>query len=259
MLTPQILDIVTQLAPGVQSWPRRQPGLLVVGGKILRYADMHSFFHQARQIFGDRLYDFQCGAPAPRILDCGAHIGLASLFLKERFPAARIQAFEADAQLADTCRANLAAFGASDVEVVQAAVWTHDQGVSFSTTHDDAGHVAEASGAEKVPSVRLKSLLGERVHFLKLDVEGAEFDLIDDCGDQLANVDRLIIEVHAMGATQARIGPLLQRLEAANFRYVLSDLHAAIWEPSLSPPPFAFCRTEKFIVSVFAWQERPGA
>lgn len=188
MLTPQILEIVAQVAPSVQSWPRRTPGLLVVGGKILRYADMHSFYHQARQIFGDRLYDFQCAETAPLILDCGAHIGLASLFLKERFPAARIQAFEADAALAETCRANFAAFGVPDVAVTQAAVWTHDRGVSFDATHDDAGHVAENSAAAKVPSVRLKALLaGQHIDFLKLDVEGAEFDLIEDCGSDLAN------------------------------------------------------------------------
>lgn len=256
MLTKQFLEVVAQLGPSVKNWPRRQPGLLMIGGKVLRYADLHSFYHQARQIFGERLYDFRCGVPAPRILDCGAHIGLASLFFKEQFPAARIEAFEADAELADTCRKNLAAFGV-DVGVVQAAVWTHDRGVSFATTHDDAGHVVAGSGGDAVPSLRLKTLLeAERVDFLKLDVEGAEFDLIADCGDSLDNVDRLVIEVHAMGGEQAQIGHLLKDLEVRGFRYVLSDLHPAVWAPSSSPPPFSFCRTEKFIVSVFAWHRR---
>lgn len=252
MLTPQILEIVTQVAPSVRSWPRREPGVLVVGGKLLRYADMHSFFHQARQIFGDRLYDFACQEPAPRILDCGAHIGLASLFFKELYPRARIEAFEADAALAELSRANLRSFGADDVKVAQAAVWTHDRGVRFDHSHDDAGHVAETG--EAVPSVRLRSLLEERVHLLKLDVEGAEFALIEDCGETLRNAERIIMEVHAMGAEQSPIGPLLARLENLGFRYTLSDLHAATWEPSAAPPPFAFPRAEKFIVSVFAWQ-----
>jgi len=253
MLTPQILDIARQIAPSVRDWPRRHPGVLVVGGKLLRYADMHSFYHQVRQLFGDRLYDFQCTAPAPRILDCGAHIGLASLFFKETHPAARITAFEADADLADTCRANFSTFGYSDIDVLHAAVWTHDQGVSFDTSHDDAGHVVEGEGT-KVPSVRLKDYLKDPVHFLKLDVEGAEFALLDDCGAALKNVERMIIEVHAMDGEQAPIGALLARLESLGFRYTLGDLHAAVWVPSVAKPPFAFCPTEKFIVSVFAWQ-----
>ena len=254
MLSQQILEIVNQLTPGIQSWPRRQPGMLMVGKTALRYADLHSFYYQARQIFGDRLYDFRSASPAPLILDCGAHIGLASLFFKELFPAARIHAFEADAALAELCRLNLEAFNAGDVAVHASAVWTHDKGVSFDTSHDDAGHVVDDAKAAKVPSVRLKSLLNEPVDFLKLDVEGAEFDLFDDCGDTLRNVRATIIEVHAMGDTQSRIGKLLAQLESLGFRYVLSDLHAAGWLPSTSSPPFSFCHTEKFIVSVFAWQ-----
>lgn len=253
MLTQHMLEIVNQVAPSVREWPRRQPGVLVVGGKLLRYADMHSFYYQARQIFGERVYDFQCATKTPRIIDCGAHVGLASLFLKECYPGGRITAFEADAALAETCRANFQTFGHADIDVVQAAVWTHDKGVSFDTSHDDAGHVVEGAGT-KVPSVRLKDLLGEPVQFLKLDVEGAEFELIADCGAALKNVERMIIEVHAMDAKQAPIGASLGTLESQGFRYVLSDLHAAVWAPSAAKPPFAFTRTEKFIVSVFAWR-----
>jgi len=254
MLSQQLLDIAVQAAPSVPSWPRRQPGLFMVGGKVLRYADMHSFYYQTRQIFGDRLYDFRTDNPAPVILDCGAHIGLASLFFKECYPAARIHAFEADAALAEMCRANFTAFGHEDIVVDQAAVWTHDRGVSFNNSHDDAGHVVEGGGVT-VPSVRLKTLLQNgQVDFLKLDVEGAEFDIIEDCGDDLANVRHMIAEVHGMGDSQAPIGRLLQRLETLGFRYTLSDLHPVTWLKSAAPPPFPFCRTEKFIVSVFAWR-----
>lgn len=256
MLTNQLLEIAAHLAPNVQTWPRRTPGMFMAGRRPIRYADLHSFYHQIRQIFGQRLYNFKCDHGAPAILDCGAHIGLASLFFKERFPAARIKAFEADRTLADICRANFAAFDMPDVEVIQAAVWTHDEGVAFAHSSDDAGHVAEGDVGDvsAVPSVRLKSLLTQPVDLLKLDVEGAEFALIDDCGDALRNVRSLVMEVHAMNDRQARIGALLARLEEMGFRYVLGDLHQATWLPSAAQPPFECCRTEKFIVTVFAWR-----
>ena len=39
------------------------------------------------------------------------------------------------------------------------------------------------AAAKTVPSVRLKSVLAERpVDLLKLDVEGAEFEILADCG-----------------------------------------------------------------------------
>ena len=255
MLSRQILEIAAQLAPSVANWPRRQPSRLMVGDKAMRYADLHSFFHQARQIFGQGLYDFRCGSTAPVILDCGAHIGLATLFFKERYPAARIRAFEADATLAEMCRANLETFGAADADVKAAAVWTHDRGVNFSHSQDDAGHVAEGGGTQTVPSVRLRSLIeAAPVDLLKLDVEGAEFDLIDDCGDALKAVSRMIIEVHAMHADRAPVGKLLATLEDLGFRYTLADLHQATWVPAGVQPPFAACPTDKYIFTVFAWR-----
>src|SRR5690348_6412259 len=84
MLTEAFTATVNGMAGDVARWPRRQPGRLMIEGRTLKYADLHSFYFQARQIFGERLYDFACTSPAPLILDCGAHIGLASLAFKER-------------------------------------------------------------------------------------------------------------------------------------------------------------------------------
>jgi FkbM family methyltransferase len=253
MLSQQLLDLAAQIAPTVQTWPRRQPSRLMVGTKPLRYADMHSFFYQTKQIFGERLYDFRSENTSPVIIDCGAHIGLASLFFKECYPAARIRAFEADGALAEIARANLETFGASDVDVQAVAVWTHDKGVAFAHSADDAGHVG--AGGTSVPSVRLRSLLEPgTVDMLKIDVEGAEFDLIADCGQALKNVRRMVIEVHAMHDDRAPVGKLLAEMEDLGFRCTLTDLHAATWIPVGVQPPFGALRTDKYIFTVFAWR-----
>jgi FkbM family methyltransferase len=256
MLSTQLLEIAAQLSPSVATWPRRQPGLFMVGGKVMRFADLHSFYWQIKQIFGDKLYNFRCRNEAPVIIDCGAHTGMASLYFKECFPKAQITAFEADAAIADMCRANLSAHGAGDVEVKTAAVWTHNDGVTFAQSNDDAGHVDEAAPGLKTPSVRLHSLLDRRIDLLKLDVEGAEYPIVEDCGDRLDQVDHIIAEVHALGREQAAIGKMLARLEALGFRYVITDLKQATWMPTDVPPPFGPFRTEKFIMTVYAWHSR---
>lgn len=256
MLRDSLGEIVGQLTPEIGRWPRREPGKMLVDGKFLKYADMHSFYYQTRQIFGDGLYRFTCATDSPVILDCGAHIGLASLFFKEDFPSAKIRAFEADPNIAHLCRSNLESFGHGDVAVEALAVWIGNDGVVFSDSKDDAGHVNEESEAGiKVPTIRLKEIIeSERVQLLKLDVEGAEYKIIEDCGDSLRNVERMVIEVHAFRTADGKVGALLAQLENLGFHYVLDDLHQANWMKPDTLSPFAMCSTDKFIVTVFAWQ-----
>ncbi len=249
-VTQAFAATVAAMAPEVQRWPRRQPGQLMIGSKRLKYADFHSTYWQARQIFGERLYDFACDTTAPRILDCGAHIGLASIAFKERYPEARIEAFEADGAIAAMCTENLNDFGHADVTVTTAAVWTNSNGVTFSASADDAGHVANTGIS--VPSVRLRDRLAEPVQLLKLDVEGAEFGILADCAGVLRNVQRMIIEVHAFD--NGRVGDMLSLLEVHGFRFVLGDLHQAPWMETKTRPPFAACATDKYYFTVFAWR-----
>lgn len=257
MLRDALGEIIGQLTPEIAQWPRREPGQMVVDGRFLKYADMHSFYYQTRQIFGDKLYSFTCGSAAPKILDCGAHIGLASLFFKEQYPDAEIRAFEADAEIATLCKSNLESFGHGDVSVQAVAVWTGNDGVTFSDSKDDAGHVdAKSQGGVTVPTVRLRDVLEQdRYQLLKLDVEGAEYKILEDCGDALKNAERMVIEVHAFRSEDGKLGSLLSQLEELGFQYVLDDLHQATWMKPEEPPPFSMCTTDKYIVTIFAWQK----
>lgn len=253
MISDAFIATVNGLSAEVSRWPRRVPGRLIIGGKVIKYADLHSFYYQARQIFGEHIYGFAATQPAPVILDCGAHVGLSSIYFKERYPLARITAFEADATIAGLCRDNLAACGFTDIAVEAKAVWTHGDGVTFSASQDDAGHVA-ASGEVSVPSVRLKDVLSNtKVDLLKLDIEGAEFDVLADCAASLANVHRMIIEVHAFGA-HAKVGAAMAVLEAAGFKFSIADLHHATWMQPHDTPPFAAVRTDKYYFTIFAWR-----
>jgi FkbM family methyltransferase len=253
MFEAALTKVIDQLRPEIAAWPRRLPGQLLIGDKILRYADLHSFYHQSIQIFQHGLYDFSCDRPDPVILDCGAHIGLASIYFKLRYPNARIQAFEADPVIAELATRNLGALGFGDVTVDPRAVWTGDGGVSFDTSGDDAGHVA--SKGQKVPSVRLADVLAAQpIDLLKLDVEGAEFQIVDDCRPALRHVNKMILEVHRLGPDSPSFAKLLGALEDAGFHIGFHDLHQAKWIPSAAKPPFAALATDRLIISVYAWR-----
>jgi FkbM family methyltransferase len=271
-------SLAQQLRPLVAGHPRRVPGKIKLNGRPFAFADLHSLYHQAQQIFGQKLYDFAASNGQPVIIDGGAHIGLASLFFARRYPGATIHAFEADPAIAALLASNTSALGLRNVQVHAQALWTSTNGVAFATTADDSGHVTVRTPAPPaqpspssllssprrhgaatiVPSVRLRDLLEqETVDLLKLDIEGAEFAVLRDCDGALRRVRNILIEVHRFRDSDGHLGELLAVLERNGFNYALGDLHAATWIESPSRPPFTACASRHFIVTVFAWNATP--
>jgi len=257
LLEGSLDQILAVLARRVGQYPRRQPGRLRIDGKPFEFVDLHSFYHQAVQIFKSKLYGFKSQRPDPLLIDGGAHIGLASLYFSRQYPQSKIVAFEADPAIARVAKNNLDALGCHQVEVHSKAVWIHEDGVCFDASGDDAGHVCSdlRPGKERIPSIRLRSeLCGQPVDLLKLDIEGAEFDVIRDCRDVLSNVRQAIVEIHKLDDHSGSLGDLLKVFDDHNFQYVLGDLHAADWLPPSLASPFTACRTNKYIITLFAWQ-----
>jgi FkbM family methyltransferase len=207
--------------------PRRVPGRIELMGYSITYLDLLTVAPQWKELFLKRSYDFQSATPSPRILDCGANIGLASLFFKRRYPDARITAFEADGAVCAALRENMAANAVSGVEVVCAAVWTEDGRVPFRHEGADSGAVAAVGGDGEgepvfdVPAVRLRDLLAKEseVDVLKLDIEGSEHDVLADCEPFLGRVKAILLELHEFEPARRRIPATLEVLSRAGFTY----------------------------------------
>src|SRR5437899_5713355 len=155
--------------------PRFTPGTIRMLDYELRYSDLLSFCVQWQDIFVKRCLDFQSATDAPRILDCGANVGLASLYFRRRYPRARITAYEADPHLAVMASDNLRTNGA-DVEVVHAALWTSNDQLTFRCEGSDSGMIESLPGAVDgravaVRAQRLRDVLeAEPFDLLKLDI-----------------------------------------------------------------------------------------
>jgi FkbM family methyltransferase len=242
-----------------ERWPRSGLHALDALGLYLEFPDPGAMASQWHDLFIRNTLDLQCGVEAPRILDCGAHVGLASLWMKRRWPRARITAFEADPQIARLLRANLARNGASDVEVVEAAVWRCDGDVAFCAAGSDAGAVAAVAAAPgeasiRVRSVRLRHWLTEPIDLLKLDIEGAELDVLEDSADRLHHVRAVHLEVHDFDSARRLLPGCLTRLSGAGFVYALSDLGSALWRPGVAASgPFRGA-VPSWVVCVRAWR-----
>jgi FkbM family methyltransferase len=244
--------------PEVKAWrsavrrashePRYTAGRIQLLDYDLEYTDLCTLCPQWNDLFVREAYRFDSAADAPRILDLGANVGLASLYFKRRYPDARITAYEADPAICEVLRRNLRANGAHDVEVVNAAAWVRDGEVAFDREGADSGAVAGENGGPArattttVPARRLRDELGrEEFDLVKLDIEGAELRVLEDCRDALDRVSTLIMEVHEW-KPEERITPTVLRLLAdAGFRYTLDDLTPLPWrEPvASSSSPFS--------------------
>jgi FkbM family methyltransferase len=160
-----------------------------------------------RQVFeeivvGDEL-GFDVGARPDRILDLGANIGLSSVYLANRFPAARVLAVEVDAGNVALLRLNTRPY--PGITVVPKAVWRHDGHVRIANPADHSWsfRVTDARPDEpgSIEAVCVDTLLRDHgwphVDFVKMDVEGAERDLFEGAQPEwLSRVSVLAVELH---------------------------------------------------------------
>lgn len=241
--------------------PRYTPGEIVLDGYHLAYADLLTLCPQWRDMFIDGALRFTSTSESPRILDCGANVGLASLYFKYLYPQARITAYEADPVLAALCRRNLMSNRAGDVDVEAAAVWTHEGAVSFQQEGADSGAIAGTSAglaakAVTVPSIRFRDVIAhDRIDLIKMDIEGAEVPVLADCQGALGNVHAMILDVHEFDPRHRRTPEVFGLLERAGFRISMSDVVPLPWRTAaqvVSPFPH---NSGAWAVTVRAWRD----
>jgi FkbM family methyltransferase len=148
---------------------------------------------------------------------------MSILYFKQLYPKARIKAYEAEPKIAEYLTKNLLNNGINDVEIIQKAVWKDTLGVEFGEGQADDASIYGQGSKKLVPSVRLRDELTKEknIDFLKIDIEGAEIDVLPDCADVLDRVQHLFVEFHAyIGQSQA-LAKVIEVIEKAGFRYYI--------------------------------------
>ncbi len=195
-------------------------------GKLITINSPFWYLHGLDELFVDEVYRFECGQDNPRIIDCGANIGLSVLYFKRLYPQSVITAFEPDKSIFNILESNVLAFGFSDVELINKAVWNEDCPIRFVASGGVGGRIQKIQNNDKVselPATRLKNFLEHKVDFLKIDIEGAEFDVIDDCKESLNNVSNIFIEYHSEKNREQKLDDILKILKEAGFKYYLKE------------------------------------
>ncbi len=198
---------------------RFQPGTIRLFGRCFHYVDGPSFLSAFWEIFVQEIYDFTTANPEPVFVDAGANVGLASCYLLQKYTNAKIIAFEPDPAIADCFERNTAKYG-SQIDLHRVALGDCEKIATFYQEGGDSGSlVDDSNGTGLAVSLRkLSSYLPDRVDFLKLDVEGAELDVIRDCAPLLDRVERLFVEIHCYEGDQQENLQVLEVLRQTGFR-----------------------------------------
>jgi FkbM family methyltransferase len=172
------------------------------------------------ELFLEEIYRFETKSTNPLIIDCGANIGLSSIYFKTIYPNATLHAFEPDQVLFNLLKQNIEVNGSKDTHLHQEAVWIEDTTLSFSNKGSEGSHIDLTNNSEnKVTAIKLDTFLAQFQHidFLKMDIEGAEFQVVADCLNGLKKVDHFFLEYHGKVGQTKELYTLLQQVESIGF------------------------------------------
>jgi len=203
---------------------------LNLAGATLEFPQVASLWILLEEILISEEYYFPSDRARPRIIDAGTNFGLSIYYFKHTYPDSRIVGFEPMPSLCELARKNCMTNDFRDVEIHQVALTGEDGEAALFAPHDDSLGASMASHAEtgssgatlSVETQRLSPYLEDPVDFLKLDIEGAEDAVLEECHDSLGNVRHLFCEYHQDGARPSgRLARILEILEANDFDVVV--------------------------------------
>jgi FkbM family methyltransferase len=133
------------------------------------------------------------------VVDCGANIGITSLFLAARYPGATILSVEPHPDNFALLKTNVAQV--PRILPIRACVTGTSQS-AVALTNDQAAwgnRIATDDLGVLVPAITIEELCKqhgiEKIDLLKLDIEGAEEQVLEN-GTFLARSENIIVELH---------------------------------------------------------------
>ena len=221
----------------IQNLPRFTETETTFLDKKIKIADNASFQFIKKEIFDQQIYKFNCATETPYIIDCGANIGLSIIYFKQLFPNAEIIGFEPDDTIFNVLKHNIEVFNLSNVVLIKKACWNKETTLQFYSEGADGGRAAkdfDTNNLIEVETTRLRNYLNRKVDFLKIDIEGAENEVLHDIKDLLVNVDRVFVEFHSFVGKEQMLPEILDILKKRGFRFNIHHIGVYSSNPFIS-------------------------
>ena len=246
---PNKVSVETELRKisAVQRFTEGSTNLINSG---FNYIDSESFIYQYLEIFQKEILAFKTSSIQPRIIDCGANIGVSVFFLKQLYPNSLISAFEPDPKIFKILEQNTRCFATEGLTLHNSAAWNMKGEISFQQNDSDGGKICQ-KGNTLVKTERLSDFLNAKVDFLKIDIEGAEKVVLPSIEDKLSNVDKLFLELHIQQDDFKLLEDVCSILRRRNFRYKMESVGNVGFQ--------SFEQTDLFEMQINIYAENKGS
>ena len=188
-----------------------KPRHVTINRQKIYFQDFSECIALLEEIMEKRIYDVAILDPKT-IIDVGSNIGIFALFCADRFPKAKIICYEPSSTSFSYLEKNIR------VNRVQAICHNYGLGLPErsailyasklgATTATIFASAVNDFQSELVEILALSNSINYDVQLLKIDVEGSEYEIIDDLiiNQKLKWIEHIIIEYHQVSLNSQKI------------------------------------------------------
>jgi FkbM family methyltransferase len=188
------------------------------------------------EIFMRNEYNLKLNTSSPVIFDCGANLGFATIFFNWIYPKSKIFSFEPEPRTYALLKDNILKNKLSNVKIHNKALSLIDGKIAF-FSGDSPGSLGASINKNRggntqnyVDSIKLSNFIKnndiQKIDLIKMDIEGAEIDVIKDLSEsgKLTITNNFIIEYHHKigGNQKSKLSSFLKTFEDHGFEYQIS-------------------------------------
>ena len=231
------------LIRNISNWPlhlkiklgltRDDPAIFVAKNDI-KFEVPRRLYHEFKEIFFEDAYFVgqknKIKNPRPTIIDIGANVGFFTMYAISKYPEALIYSYEPIEKNFYQLVRNKDHNSSKNIKCFNKAVCGHkgeisislDTKDSFTTSATILGPNDQNMDTMKVPCLGLADIFDENniteCDFLKLDCEGAEFEILYNAPSEcLAKIQQIAMEVHQGTGENKNLQALIKFFVKQNF------------------------------------------
>ena len=201
------------------------------------HGELHYLF---KEIFLLHSYNFNAQTDAPKIVDCGANIGMSILYFKTLYPNCSIIAFEPNPFVFELLKKNIDQNNLRNVRIENTALSNKNGDTEFFLSDNKGslvGSLIQERGGKnslKITTSKLSDYVGNQsFDFIKMDIEGAENQVLEDLIDtgKVSSFREYVVEYHHnIQNMKSKLANFLLAFENNGFQYSLSTSFEKVGE-----------------------------
>lgn len=208
----------------IKNYILKPKNLVSFEGTLVYFESYNSVLASITEVFFAKSCDFIADTKSPTIIDCGANNGITALFFKKKYPKAKITCVEPVPNTFKLLEKNLKPFSAitclnyaignSNNPTTLFVPKVQDQDSLFVSTSKERWSKNTKFDKVSVKTIKLSSLIKEKVDCVILDIEGNEEKILKDLENtkKIKLIKNIFVEFHGFkGNSLAIIASILER------------------------------------------------